>query len=147
MGNFRKLKLRMKTDRDLRHLLIKGSRDEILIDLDGDKQADLAIIDSKHDGNIDTVAIDLTGDGEFNLYLVDTDANKLFDHIYFDEKGDGNLELVAAGSEVEQAVVYTLASIAQMVETGEYIAQELDNRLDELEKDIKVARKNLKKLK
>ena len=43
MGTLRKLRMAMKTDRDLRRLMVRGSHNEILLDLDGDKEADIAL--------------------------------------------------------------------------------------------------------
>ena len=67
MGTLRTLKAAMRLDIDLRKMLVRGNRNELLIDVDGDKEADIAIIDMTGDDGIDTVAVDLTGDGEFNL--------------------------------------------------------------------------------
>ena len=38
-------------------MLVRGSRHEILLDLDGDGQADIGLIDENTDGDIDTVAV------------------------------------------------------------------------------------------
>ena len=75
-------------DRDLRHKLVRGSRHEILLDLDGDKLADIALIDDNHDGDLDTIAVDLAGNGEFDLFLIDTDHNNIPD------KGKGGIEMM-----------------------------------------------------
>lgn len=62
MGTLRKVKLVAKLDKDLRKMLVKGGRNEILVDLDGDKEADIMLSDTSGDGNIDTIVADLTGD-------------------------------------------------------------------------------------
>ena len=67
---------------------MRGSRHEILLDFDGDKQADIALIDDNHDGDLDTIAVDLAGNGEFDLFLIDTDHNNIPD------KGKDGIEMM-----------------------------------------------------
>lgn len=147
MGTLRKLKTKMKFDRDWHKTLLRSAKNEILIDIDGDKEADLALLDTTGDGDIDTLAIDLTGDGEFNLYFGDTDQNGIPDVVLYDENGTGDLELLGIGPEVEEAIISTVGLIRAAVITGDYIADALEQELDELDKDIKAARKQLKKRK
>lgn len=147
MGTLRKLKLKMKLDKTLRHTLIKGLKNEILIDLDGDKEADIALLDTNKDGDIDTIALDLDGDGELGFYAVDQDHNGIVDTLLCDVDGDGKLDCLASGKEVEEAIISALILVNEALKEGEYIASELDKALDELEKEIKKSRKELKKLK
>lgn len=147
MGTLRKLKLKLKLDRDFRKTLLRGSRNEILIDLDGDKEADVALMDTTGDGDIDTIAVDLSGNGEFDFMVKDTDHNGLPDQILWDEDGDGELDVVAEGGEVETAVVTAIEAVSKAIAYGEYVANELDARLDELEKEVRNARKQLRKIK
>lgn len=144
MGTLKKLKFRMKLDREWRRTLVRGTKNEILIDLDGDKQADLALMDTLGDGDVDTLAIDLDGNGDFDLYFVDTDHNNIPDKILFDEKGDGEFVEIASGKEVEEGVILALQAVETALAMGDYIAASLDAALDELEKEIKAARKKLK---
>ena len=145
MGTLRKTRTKLRLDRDLRQMLVRGSRDEILLDLDGDKQADIALIDDDRDGDLDTFALDLTGDGQFNLYLVDTDHNHIPDAILFDREGDGDMELLALGEEVEAAILSAAQELYISLLAEEYLAQDLDAALRELEKEAREARKALKK--
>ena len=145
MGTLRKLKTKMKFDRDWHKTLLRSGKDEILIDIDGDKEADLALLDTTGDGDIDTLAVDLTGDGEFNLYFGDTDQNGIPDVVLYDENGTGSLELLGLGKEVEDAIVSTACMIRAAVITGDYIADALEQELDELQREIKAAQKELKK--
>lgn len=146
MGTLRKLKFKLKTDRDFRKTLVKGSRNEILIDIDGDKEPDIALIDTTGDGDIDTLAVDLSGDGEFDLLVRDTNQNGIPDKIYFDVDGTGDLQEIASGDEVEASVILAINAISQAIAMGDYIAEVLDQRLDELDAEIRRARKELKKL-
>lgn len=146
MGTLRKLKLKMKTDKDFRKALVRGSRNEILIDIDGDKEPDIAMMDTTGDGDIDTIGIDLNGNGEFDLLVKDTNHNGIPDIIWYDVQGDGNLQEIASGVEVEESVIAAVNAISQAIAMGDYIAQVLDQRLDELDVEIRRARKELKKL-
>lgn len=145
MGTLMKLKLKMKFDRDLRHAMVRGSKHEILLDLDGDKLPDIAIMDLDKDGDIDALAVDLDGNGELSFFIVDTDHNGIPDQILY-EDDNGELQVLAAGPEVEQAIVNAAILVEQAIAAGEYIAKNLDLALDDMEKEIKKARKSLKKL-
>lgn len=145
MGTLRKLKNKMKFDRDWHKTLLRSPKNEILIDIDGDKEADLALLDTTGDGDIDTVAVDLTGNGEFDLYFGDTDGNGIPDVVLYDENGSGSLEVLGLGKEVEDAIIDAVRVIRAIVITGDYIADALEQELDQLQKEIKAAQKELKK--
>ncbi len=145
MGTLRKIKNKMRFDRDWHKTLLRSGKDEILIDIDGDKEADLALLDTDGDGDIDTLAVDVTGNGEFDLYFGDTDQNGIPDVVLYDENGRGSFELLGLGQEVEDAIVATAGLIRAAVVTGDYIAQALEEELDELQKEIKAAQKELKR--
>ena len=145
MGTLRKMKMKMRFDKDLHKALVRSSKDEILIDVDGDHEADFALLDTTGDGDIDTLAVDLTGDGEFNLYFTDTDHNGLPDAVFLDSTGEGDIELLGIGQDVEDAMKLIAYKILQMMEAEQYAAEILDEALDELEKDVRRARKELKK--
>ena len=144
MANLRKVKMRMKLDKDWRKTLLRSAKDEILIDVDGDGMADIALMDSTGDGNIDTLAVDLTGDNEFDLYFHDSDGNNIPDMILLDSDGDGELELAGVGPEVEEAMLAAANHILNMMALGNYIAEELDREMDALNKELKTAQKQLK---
>ncbi len=146
MGTLRKLKMKMKFDRDWHKTLVRGGRNEILIDLDGDKEPDVAIMDTTGNGDIDTLAVDLTGDGEFNLYIKDTNGNGIPDLILLDEEGDGNAKVLGMGQDVEDAIVRAADAVRIAIAAGDYIAENLELALDNLDKEVKIARKQLKKL-
>lgn len=145
MGTLLKVKLKIKTDKDLRKMLVRGGREEILLDLDGDKEADVALIDADHDGDIDAIAVDLGGRGEFDLYLVDNDHNNIPDQIIFDEEGNGEFKTLAMGPEVEAHLIAAAERVNMLLMAEEVIAERVDEALGELEKRVRVARKELKK--
>lgn len=147
MGTLKKLKTKMKLDRDWHKTLLRSGKDEILIDIDGDNESDVALMDTTGDGDIDTIAVDLTGDGEFNLYFGDTDQNGIPDVVLYDEDGTGSLELLGLGKDLEDAIVGTACMIRAAVITGDYVAEALEQELDELQREIKAAQKELKKAK
>ena len=143
MGTLKKMRLTMKTDRDLRKLMVRGSHNEILLDLDGDKQADIALQDINSDGNIDRFAFDATGDGWFNLFIDDEDRDGVPDRIFVvkygkDEEPDTVVEL-AAGPEVEQEIIAVAQEIALMIQAKEIISEEMIVRLNDLDRKVSKA--------
>ena len=143
MGTLKKMRLTMKTDRDLRKLMVRGSHNEILLDLDGDKQADIALQDINSDGNIDRFAFDATGDGWFNLFIDDEDRDGVPDRIFVvkygkDEELDKVQEL-AAGPEVEQEIIAVAQEIALMIQAKEIISEEMIVRLNDLDRKVSKA--------
>lgn len=146
MGTLTKVRLKMKLDKDLRQMLVRGSRHEILLDVDGDKEPDIGLLDDDHDGDIDTIALDLTGDNEFNLYIKDTDKNGIPDTILFDENGDGNMEVLHSGDAVEQAILFAAEKVEQALELEDYVQSQLADYMKTLEKEVRKARKALKRL-
>ena len=88
MGTLRQLKTALSRDKDLRGLLVRSGRSEILLDLDGDRSPDIGLMDVNRDGDIDAIAVDLTGNGEFNFYLADNDGNGIPDEVSFYRDGD-----------------------------------------------------------
>lgn len=146
MGTLKKLKLQMKLDKKLRHSLVKGTKNEILIDLDGDKEADLALLDTTKNGDIDTIAFDLTGDGEFDLYLYDSNENGLPDTIAIDD-GEGHFDVVASGEEVELHFLHAAGLLYKACEISDYVTETIDDALDEIYKEFKKFKKELRKQK
>ena len=95
MGSLRQLRFAMKTDKEIRKMMVRGNRNEILLDIDGDSQPDIAIQDINHDGNIDRLAFDTTGEGYYDFFIDDTDNNGIPDHIFtFIDGGDNEMDKV-----------------------------------------------------
>ncbi len=139
METLQKAKLKMKTDKDFKKALVRSAKDEILIDLDGDGESDIALMDSTGDGNIDTLAVDLTGDGEFDLYFHESDGRT--DLVLLNNEGDGAAEILGFGEEVKESMILGAHNIMTMLALGEYKTEDLDSALDTLQKEIGEARK------
>ena len=88
MGTLKELRDEMKADKELVALMVPSGRNELFIDLDDDKVADIALIDNNQDGDIDTLAIDITGNGEFNFYASDKNGNGIIDTVELYEDGE-----------------------------------------------------------
>lgn len=125
MGTLRELKTKMRLDKELRPMLVRSMRHEVLIDLDGDKVADIALIDSNRDGDIDTVAVDATGNGDFNLYIGDQDGNGVPDTVEFYEDGDDMPIAAYFGRNVEDRFIDLAGIIYTRILAKELIAAEL----------------------
>ena len=143
MGTLKKMRLTMKTDRDLRKLMVRGSLNEILLDLDGDKQADIALQDINSDGDIDRIALDVSGDGWFDLFIDDTDRNGVPDRIFIVKYGNDEeldkVEELAAGPEVEQDIIAAAQEIALLIQAKEIYGEELYLCLRELDRRVSKA--------
>ena len=143
MGTLKKMRFAMKTDRDLRKMLVRGSHNEILLDLDGDKQADVALQDINSDGDIDRIAFDSTGDGWFNFFIDDEDRNGVPDRIfivkYGNEEEPDKVEELAAGPEVEEAILTIAEQVALIIQAKEIIGEELCLHLNDLDRQVSKA--------
>ena len=125
MGTLRDLKVKMKLDKELRPMLVRSMRHELLLDLDGDKVADIALIDNNRDGDIDMIAVDATGNGDFNLYLGDQDGNGVPDIVEFYQDGDDMPVASYFGRNVEERFLEIGERIYRRVVAKELIAAEL----------------------
>ena len=81
MGTLKETKKMMRNDPELCSMLVRSTRRNLLVDLDGDGIADIALMDDNHDGDIDMIAVDVTGNGDFNFYVGDADANGIIDTV------------------------------------------------------------------
>ncbi len=145
-GNLLRVKRLMQLDKEWSKTLVRSSKKEILIDLDGDGQPDIALMDVAGDGDIDTLAVDLTGDGEFNLYFTDTDGNSIPDMVLLDEEGNGtDMEILGVGSEVEEALLEAAAALELTLAADEYIGAAVEAAMDALDEEVKKARADVKK--
>ena len=134
MGTLRQVKNAMRMDKELRPMLVRSMLHEVLIDLDGDKVADIALIDNNHDGDIDMIAVDTTGNGDFNLYVGDADGNGIIDTVQFYDDGDDMPIAAFFGRAVEERFIELGAAIYARVIAGELIANELISAFKEFEK-------------
>ena len=125
MGTLHELKKTMRLDKDLRPMLVRSTLHEALLDLDGDKMADIALIDNNRDGDIDMIGIDLTGNGEFNLYVGDADGNGIIDTVEFYEDGDDMPVAAYMGRNVEERFLDLAGMVYGRILAREVIAAEL----------------------
>jgi hypothetical protein len=145
MGTLMKLKTFMKLNGELRPMLVRGGIREILLDVDGDKEADIALIDTDGDGDIDTVAIDLTGDGEFNVYIRDTDGNNIPDTVLFVGEGEETSKVISGSKEeTEKMFIEGAVVLYKAIMAAEYVASQIEAGLRELDKEVRRVRKELK---
>lgn len=133
MGTLREVKFAMRRDKELSPMLVRSGLHEILIDLDGDKVADIALIDNNRDGDIDMIAVDATGNGDFNLYVGDADGNGIPDTVEFYEDGDDMPVAAYFGRAVEDRFVDLGAIIYSRILAKEFIAAELIRAFEEFE--------------
>jgi len=133
MGTLRQLKNKMHLDKELRPMLVRSMLHEVLLDLDGDKVADIALIDANRDGDIDTIAVDATGNGDFNLYIGDLDGNGIPDNVEFYADGEDMPIAAYFGQAVEDRFIALGERIFERVLAAELIADELIAAFEEFE--------------
>ncbi len=134
MGTLRKLKSALKKDDELRKMLVRSGRHEILLDLDGDQVPDIGLLDMDHSGDINAIAVDLTGNGEFNFYLVDNDGNGIPDEISFYHDYDDIPVKSVFGRAVEARLVQSVSRIHGLMTAVDLAAGDILDALEDLEK-------------
>lgn len=137
-GNIRKAKKWIKEDPELRKMLVRSGRNEIMLDLDGDGAADVCISSENKGKSIDTLAIDLSGNGEFNLYLHDADGNGIPDTILWADDDSDEAEVIAIGSDVEDGLIDIAARIDRLLSADEFLNEELGLSLADLAEYLKL---------
>ena len=137
-GNIRKAKKWIKEDPELRKMLVRSGRNEIMLDLDGDGAADVCISSENKGKNIDTLAIDLSGNGEFNLYLHDADGNGIPDTILWADDDSDEAEVIAIGSDVEDGLIDIATRIDRLLSAEEFLNEELGLSLADLAEYLKL---------
>ncbi len=139
MGSLRKIKSAMKKDKELSALMVRSGRNEILLDLDGDKIPDIGLLDINGTGEINAFAVDLTGNGEFNLYLADNDNNGVPDEVSFYEDGEDMPVQAFFGRAVEERLLTAAAKADDILSAACLAADDVLSALQELESDIEEA--------
>lgn len=148
MGTLMKVRLSMKKDKDIRKMMVRGSLNEILLDINGDKEAEVALQDINHDGNIDRIAFDITEDGWFDLFIDDNDMNGIPDRIFVVKQGDeetpDKVEELAAGPEVKDAIIDASAHLMAILDMQELVREDLEVGLAELERNVRKLRRAIR---
>ena len=136
MGTLGQVKMRMKQDREMRRKLVRGGLHEILLDLDGDKVADLGLMDENMDGDIDMLAFDLRGAGDFDLFLADIDGNLVIDRILFDEEGNGEIAERSWGPEVDGPILEAASRLYAYLREQDWSAQMLEELIGQMSSSV-----------
>ena len=148
MGTLRQVRFALKADKELRKMMVRGNRNEILLDINDDREAEIALQDINSDGNIDRLAFDVTGDGWYDLFIDDTDRNGIPDRIFTvitgDDETPDKVEEIAAGPELEALVIEDAKKLLAFLEMREIAREELDLRLKELDRDVRRMRRELR---
>lgn len=133
MGTLRELKNALKKDEELRGLMVRSDRREILLDLDGDQIPDIGLLDTEKTGDINAIAIDLTGNGEFNFYLIDHDGNGVPDEISFYRDGDDIPAKAHFGRSVEADMLESVGKIHALITASNIVTSEITSALRRFE--------------
>ena len=131
---------KLMRDEKLGGMVVRGTNKEILIDLDGDRQADIALMDTTGEGKVDTIAADLTGDNLFNLYFMDVNMNGTPDISYEDVDGEGNIHTVSISTERQQVMIPPATRIFSILLEDDFDAEAFENALFDLKEKIDQAK-------
>ena len=127
--------------------VFRGDKNKIMIDLNGDGEADAALIDTTGSDMPDLLAIDVTGDHKFNLFLDDTDENNFPDVLYIDKKGDGNIQLLGAGEEVHDRMHSRLIKIFAVLTDRDADEEAIHDALQQLAECVEEIQKHADNMK
>lgn len=141
MGTLRQVKLAIKTDLDLRKLLLSSSRYEIILDIDEDRDSDIIFLDSNGDSNIDIIGVDVFDTGNFNLYIEDTNHNGVPNTVLIDKDGNGDFKKITSGQKVDVIMIEVIRRLSDFIAVKENIVKKLVISMKELDKEIKQARR------
>ncbi len=136
-SEIKKIKKQIKADPELRDMLVRSGRNEIMLDLDGDGAADLCLSCEGGGDRIDTLALDLSGNGDFNLFLHDADGNGIPDTVFWADDESDEAELIAFGSDVEQGLIRIAAHIDALLTADEFMTEEFGISLADLASYLK----------
>lgn len=131
-SDIKRIKRQLRVDPDLRGMLVRSGRNEIMLDLDGDGVADVCISSENESGSIDTLAFDLSGNGDFNLFLHDADGNGIPDSVFWADDDSDEAELIAFGSDVERGLIDIAARIDALMNAEEFLNEEFGISLADL---------------
>jgi hypothetical protein len=101
----------LKSNPEIAKFLMPGTKNEILLDLNGDGKMDFAFMDTTGNGMPETFALDKTGSGDLNLYFYDASGNGKADTVLYypdgqdmpvytklyDKEGEEKLEKLLGG--------------------------------------------------
>jgi hypothetical protein len=148
MSSLSAVRLVMKSDLSIRKMMVRGNRNEILLDMDGDGQPDVAIQDINNDGQVDRIAFDVSGSGTYDLFVDDQDGNGIPDRIFTftegGEEGRDKEEVLAEGPALEVALVESYKGLVALMDLQEMVKEDLDAALKELEINVRKARRELR---
>lgn len=136
-NEIRRIKKLIREDPELKGMLVRSGRNEIMLDLDGDGAADVCFSAENDGKTIDTLSFDLSGNGEFNLYLHDADGNGIPDAVFWAEDGAEEAELIAFGSEVELGLIRIAAKLDALMAADEFMTEEFGISLADLASYLK----------
>ena len=122
--------------------VFRGDKNKIMIDLNGDGEADAALIDTTGSDMPDLLAIDVTGDHKFNLFLDDTNDNNYPDVVYIDKNGDGNIQLIGTGEQDRGELHHDLVRIFAVLTDRDADEESLNKALRELAQAVEGVKKD-----
>ena len=137
MGTLKDFKRFMRSDKELSPMLVHSFLHEAMVDINGDRVPDIALIDDNHDGDIDTIAIDVTSNGDFNLYFGDSDCNGIIDTVKVYKDYDEVPIASYFGRNVEKKFKELGTKVYSRLIVGEYVTDEILSLLKEIEDEAK----------
>ena len=124
MGTIESVQLKFIENDELRNILAWIGEDRIVLREQDEQDMEIALMDLDGDRELDTIAIDLFGQGDFPLYVVDADMDGVPDTAYYEIAETGLLEQLDVCYVPEETLeAWNLDRILKNVNTPEDLAE------------------------
>ena len=121
------LRKHLKSNPEVAKFLMPSTKNEVLLDLNGDGKIDFAFMDTTGNGTPETFAIDRTGSGDLNIYYFDADGNGRADTLLYYPDGQDIPVFTRVSKESEEMIEKVLGSIRDVIRKND--AQEIKDCL------------------
>ncbi len=109
----------LKSNPEIAKFLMPGTKNEILLDLNGDGKMDFAFMDTTGNGMPETFALDKTGSGELNLYYYDSDGNGKADTVLYYPDGQDVPTFSRISKESEERIEKALGGMRAAMKSND----------------------------
>lgn len=132
MGTIESVQLKFIENDELRNILAWIGEDRIVLREQDEQDMEIALMDLDGDRELDTIAIDLFGQGDFPLYVVDADMDGVPDTAYYEIAETGLLEQLDPEASENAGVIAASAGLFLCAENESADPAEIKHQLIEI---------------